>query len=93
MLECHERSFVALSALKEQRSDQLKQSFRTNGLSDEISALRQVPGLRATRPDAIRTPISCRSSLTLRASSKPLMLPRGISTSVTTTWTSDAGTR
>ncbi len=42
------------------------------------------PGLGAARPEAINTPISCRSVRTLWASSKPLMLPRGISTSVTT---------
>ncbi len=44
---------MALSALKEQRSDQLKQSFRANGLPDEMSPLRQVPrcGGNASRCD------------------------------------------
>jgi hypothetical protein len=44
MLPRHGRSLVALSVLKEQCSDQLEQSFRTNGLFDEIGALRQLPG-------------------------------------------------
>ena len=34
---------MAHSVLTEQHSDQLEQSFRTNGLFDEIGALRQVP--------------------------------------------------
>src|SRR4051812_33707241 len=34
---------MALSALTEQRSDQLKQSLSTNRLFDEIGALGQVP--------------------------------------------------
>jgi hypothetical protein len=40
--------------------------------------------LGATRPDTIRMPMSRRSARTFHASSKPLMLPLGISTSVTT---------
>jgi hypothetical protein len=43
-LQRYERSFVALSAANEQRSDQLKQSFRMHGLFDEIGPVRQLPG-------------------------------------------------
>ena len=41
---------MTLSVLKEQRSDQLKQSFRANGLSDEIGPWRQILGCRGNAP-------------------------------------------
>ncbi len=50
-LQGRECSLVALSAVAEERSDQLEQSFRTNGLLDEISLFRQFPGCGATRPE------------------------------------------
>ncbi len=44
-LPCYKRSFMALLALRKQRSDEFQQSLGTNGLFDEISAFRQISWL------------------------------------------------